>query len=662
MRKIMKVAMIAFAVIGLLAGKINAADVDVGKIKIPEEYHNTGEAGVFLSKVWPQKLFVWQGDPVKGTVEILNRGEKEISVGLRVWLTNDMDTVVGEKKQELTIPPKSLKIVPLEWEGGVLARYGHAMAAELSINGKVTASGEEYFGSSMNVWDIGISGHHPEGGQTARPNLTMESLERSVDNFRKAYLNTFEKFFWAPDDFANLTPKEDEWFSGQARYHESREKLKHLGAYGNEIGVLPTTYGKSIGSGSGAQDFIRTNPEMVYGFGGVMSFTPNTEELVKWQIDTEKQGGKYWQSIGWAMYNMNDPAVVQHGISQLIESTKMFGWDGVRFDGHFQARTGKQRVGDKIVDFSADDADRQTAANQKEMKKQLRKAFPRYDFGYNFSDCGFFNRFYGQIRETVELCADGGTIMDEYAAQNSSLDHPYRNWSDWSRLMTEQAEQVHRLGGQLYPILSRDEAISRYQHILSYAAGAHSFYGGISQRTYNRFATRYSGILWNKDMRWIWNPMGIFVIDRSAWWQNNVREIPLGKDRKRMVVHLVNPPAQGSAPETLAAVKETIEREKKRKEIEVQAKKDNKNPDYSALDALPPVSIYPKPANNVRIQLLPNSLGGDWKVDRVLLLDPETSTHTAIKLDTSDPYFWQCTVPEVKFWSVLVFDMSKKIN
>jgi hypothetical protein len=399
---------------------------------------------------------------------------------------------------------------------------------------------------------------------------------------------------------------------------------------------------------------------MVYGFGGIMRFTPNTEELAKWQIDTEKQGGKYWQSIGWAFYNMNDPSVVQHGISQIIESSQAFGWAGVRFDGHFQAKPGKQRIGDKVVELSPDDADRQTADNQKEMKTQLRKAFPKYVFGYNFSDCGFANRFYGQLRETIELCADGGTIMDEYAAQNASLDHPYRNWADWSRLMTEQAEQVHRLGGQLYPILSKDGAIGCYQHILAYVAGAHSFYGGMTQRAYNRFATRYSGILWHKDTHWVGNPLGIFVIDRSVWWQNNVREIPIGKNRKRLVVHLINPPTQGSAPETLAAMKEATTREKKRNEIAAQAKKDKQTPDYSALDALPPVVLYPNPAINVRVRLLPKALEGNWIVDRVLLLDPETTTHTAIPLDTSDPYFWQCIVPEVKFWSVLVFEMTNK--
>jgi hypothetical protein len=45
---------------------------------------------------------------------------------------------------------------------------------------------------------------------------------------------------------------------------------------------------------------------------------------------------------------------------------------------------------------------------------------------------------------------------------------------------------------------------------------------------------------------------------------------------------------------------------------------------------------------------------------RVLLCDPETTTHHTLPLDTTDPYFWELHVPELKFWVVLVVELERK--
>lgn len=535
--------------------------------------------------------------------------------------------------------------------------YGQALAVELLADGKVTATGGDVFSCADNVWSVGIAGNHPIAF-TAEHVKDLAGVEAAVERFRDHHINTFEKFFWAPDDFAEMTPDQPEWFSGQARYHENLERLKHLCAYGRQIGVLPTTYGKSVGSGSAARDFIRANPEMIYGYGGVMDFSPDTEDLARWNKDEKP----YWQACYWANYNMNDPAVVQHGITEIINSTKQFGWAGVRFDGHFRARTGKQRVGDKIVDFSPEMADAQTAANQKALKEQMRAVDPRYVYGYNFAECDFHGRLIDNPRESLELCAGGGHIMDEYSKQNAGASHPFRKWTDYAHLLATSAEQVRRLGGHYFPMVFSTGAVGRYQNIFTFAAGAHPN-GMPGDHPYNAFATRYAELLWGENVRNLWNPCGLVIVEPGVLWEDYVRIQRLDKQRQRLIVHLINPPAHETATETQAAVNELARRDRRKAELKTAADKAKTTPDYSELEKLPPVQLNPGPKAEIAVKLVRQALDdGPWKVSRALQLDPETGKQTPLAADATDPYFIQFRVPEVKFWGVVVIELARKEN
>jgi len=616
-------------------------------------YNYEPETGVMLAEARPDKLFYFTGEDVTGVVTLSNPTKQTRVVQVRAWLEQGLDRKTALQTKDVTVVSNSSQMVSFLWPAKEVARFGQALAVELVADGKVTATGGDCFSSADNVWRVGIAGGHPVAW-TAEHVKDLAGIERSVDAFRDNYVNTFEKFFWAPDDFAKMTVESPEWYSGQARYHENLERLKHMCDYGRKIGVLPTTYGKSIGSGSAARDFIRANPEMVWGFGGVMSFIPDTEELAKWDVVPEKP----WQSTAWANYNMNDPAVVQHGIDQIIESSRQFGWAGVRFDGHFQARTGKNRVGDKIVEFSPDDADRQTAANQKALKDQTLKVFPSYVFGYNFANCTLDQRLQSNLREAVELCRGGGHIMDEYAKQNAGGNHPYRKWADFSLLMVRQTEQVRRLGGELFPMLGGGQ-VGWYQTIFTLAAGAHPNNQYIPQ-SLGRFATRNGELLWGANLRNVWNPLGLVVVRPGIMWENHVREQVLDDRHKRLIIHLINPPPQDTATETASLEKEGNDRQQKRWKIKGEADKKKTPPDYSELDRLPPIQLEPKPQTNIAVRIVPEAMEGKWDASRTLLLSADDGSRTELKLDKSDPYFWQVAVPELKYWSIIVVELEAK--
>lgn len=622
------------------------------QVKPDSRVQNVAGTDVYLMRARPAKLFNYAGQPVAGEVEVLNNTDAAKTVTVRAWITNGLDAEAGRQEQAVTVPPFTRQKATLTWDAKLVQPYGHAMSFELVLDGKTVATCTDFFVSHDNVWAVGIAGGHPVG-YTADHVRDMAGIESAVERFRTNYTNTFEKFFWAPDDFANMTPKTEKWYSGQARYHEQWDRLKHMCEYGLQIGVMPTTYGKSIGSGSGARDVIREHPEFIQGYGGVMSFSPDTEELAKWDKEDST-----WQSTGWANYNMNDPAVVAYGINQIFESTKMFGWAGVRFDGHFRANTGKMRVGDKIVDFTPDMADAQTAANQHALKEKMWTLDPHFVFGYNYGECDFSSRIIENPRETIELCADGGHIMDEYAKGNASPSHPFRRWADYAHAMAKCAEQARRLGGHYFPMVNPSGPVGRYQAIFTFAAGAHPNGSGF----YNAFATRYAGLLWDGNLQNVWNPCGLVIVGRGVMWEDYVREQTLDATHKRLIIHLINPPAQDAADQSQAAQQELDRRENRRWQIKAAADKEKKAPDYSELDKLPPVQLYQAPQKDIAVKIVPRALGGNWTVTGARLLDPETVAMTTLTVDASDHYFSQVRVPELPFWAVLVVDLEGKGN
>lgn len=628
----------------------------LSSFKIDEKIRNLPDSLLKLVKIYPEKLFLHQGEPVKGVVDLFNSGDKNATVELRVWLTNDLDTAVGAKKMQVSVNPGELKHIAVDWPAKVLKPYGHALKVEVLHKGKEIASGEEYFVTADNVWEVGLAGGHPVGF-TAEHVKTKEQVAAAVDRFRQKYVNTYEKFFWAPDDFGDMTPDKDVWYSGQARYHERKDFLKYMADYGRKIGVLPTTYGKSIGSGPAARDIIRRNPEMIWGFGGRMDFHPDTEELSKWDKDSKP----YWQATAWANYNMNDPAVVAKGIDEIIKSTEMFGWAGVRFDGHFQARTGKRNVGGKKVDFTPEMADRQTADNMRVLKERVRRKFPRYVFGYNFAECAFAEKLQEHPRESIELCKDGGHIMDEYAKQCAGGSHPCRKWSDFADMLVEESIIVRRLGGYLFPMCHSNGVIGRYQAIFILAAEAHTnSTPWATDHKYGMFATRYAGILWDKRLKNIWHPDGLVLIAPSVMWKNYVRTLDIDSNHRQLIIHLINPPRQETATESAALENEIRKRKTMRRDIIKAAGAKKIKPDFSKLDSLPPIKLFPDPQKNVNVKIVPQAMDFKWDISKATLLNADDVSRQSLKIDKSDPYFWQVTVPELKGWSVLIVDLQRK--
>ena len=103
--------------------------------------------------------------------------------------------------------------------------FGCALEARLLRNDAVTDRGQAFIGVAENLWTVGIGGKL-QGDFIGR--ATDAKRDALLKKAREGYANWLEVYYWAPDDWGNLTPTADQWYSGQASYLMSPGKLKDL--------------------------------------------------------------------------------------------------------------------------------------------------------------------------------------------------------------------------------------------------------------------------------------------------------------------------------------------------------------------------------------------------------------------------------------------------
>jgi len=139
------------------------AGLDITKEKIAFGVTNTPQSGIFLTRVWPEKLLFFRADTIAGTVDLVNTSAVKRQVLVRAHVTRGLDRPAGAQERKADLEPFGRASVALRWPAKDVGLYGHAMVAEVLEGGTSLARGEEFFGVSTSVWEIAISGNHPMG-------------------------------------------------------------------------------------------------------------------------------------------------------------------------------------------------------------------------------------------------------------------------------------------------------------------------------------------------------------------------------------------------------------------------------------------------------------------------------------------------------------------
>lgn len=565
------------------------------------------------------KIYYNDSEPVRGVVALASESEQPQTLHVEAWLEAGLDRRTEVQNRDVIVKAGGRASAEFQWPAAPLGMYGYAFRWRLLQEETALKEGVDYFTVCDDFWNVALMASHPTA-YTAQS--SKGQIAAALRRLREKHFNGFEKFFWAPDDFADMTPDKDVYYSGQVRYYESTSNIIFMVAEGHRLGMRAITYGKSMGSGTAGAEFVRAHPEWVHLGGGRLAMQAKIRALHYWDAAKDWNGndGWKWQQTNWIFYNLNRRDVLDHGIGEIMRSARMFGWDGIRFDGHFKAASSWTDLAGETTRLTPVECDARTADNIRRMKERIRADFPRFVFGYNYLSGQSASELAGGSREFVELCRGGGHLMNEYIGRAAGINHPQHRWEDFATVMADDTQTVRRFGGHHFPILGYRGVDLWYAVAVAYASGAHPHF----HHVWGAFATRHASLIWDRKLERINNPVGPIVAPLNLWWQRFVHRRRLDDTRQQVIVHLINPPI--------------------RPVVRNDAKEDH----------------FPAPVKDVKVEVYPEGLtDGPWDLVRARLLDPDEVSVVDAEMRSLQGVAI-VTVPELRVWKVLVLDFVKK--
>jgi hypothetical protein len=594
-----------------------------------------------VGTVWPGKILYYTRENAEGNIAVYNGTAQPQALTLKLALESDLDQTRPLATVPLTLAPGERREVPVTWNTGT-EQWGFALAATLvDAAGTQLDDQREYFSVSDNLWAVGITQQGrgstvPHGpGANPRPISEIQNEEQQLRQVLATpaprvywnYCNYLEYYAWAPEDFFNLAPTADYWYSGTGCYTMGKQWVQMAIEWLHRKGMRATTYTNPFVIGFGSEKIVARHPEwFAYDAHGMVTLSNYYEK--KLEVGESLTQGSPWllQLSPYAFCCSVNPArleVIEQQEQQLVKSHRMFGWDGVRFDNGFYTAFGYDWQGKAIVPGN-DPAKKNAleAAAWEYLRAQLLQDLgPRYVTGSNFDY---------ELRDLEPAawdadCRHGGLLMEEGPRASYMPTSVKNRWVDYVARYHYAGEVVRGLGGHhltigfdlQYPV---DHL---YLNILTYVDRTHPYNNVNSDNlplgNYARFITRYSALYWDVErVKMLPDAEQRVTVTGSApiWWKNYayVRQTPEG--RKQYLINLVNPPLQ-----------ERIMTDK--------------------------ANQVPAPQQNVKVSLTP---APGEQITRAFLLSADpTMTKTALPL-TRDGATVSVTVPILYFWSLVVFE------
>jgi len=459
-------------------------------------------------------------------VKLKNFSARKASFELKVLLHSGLGktTEVYRRKLEAGTSEQTIDIPFV-----APARWGAEAEAVITYNGK-EESWSTYLGATDNFWEMGIGHAYPIFTQGDRGQKMIQSVPTQL---RSKYTNWLDLFFWAPCDWSRLTPASKVWWGGQTSYPHDEANLQTFIQALQENGIRVSAYVSRNAAGPHGWETARQHPEW-FG-GGRFSGRYNVEYLDNYN-DPEWRAKQEELDIGWygVKVDLTQVEPLDYGIDQIIKSVDHYGWDAVRFDGHYT--TGFDAI---------------STRNMRRLKERVLAAYPEFRLGYNWGRApewrGGFNH---ELREAM---AGGGMYMQEGIREWAYTRDRYWSWSQYAQNEMRIAKRIKSLGGSYHCILDLQGELSNaqryYKLVHSLICGAHPAYGTHyavpGSPSWGAFMTRWSELIWHPHLKLVSDPeKRLQVGTEKVLWKPFLQESVLAPDRKRVVAHLLNPPTQ----------------------------------------------------------------------------------------------------------------------
>jgi len=497
-----------------------------------------------VKSIWPEMVHYAPGADTYADVTLVSYADAPVDCELSLEMLQELDQREEVGRKQVTLEPRAKKVVRFDYNVGK-QEYGRELRATIRVDGQPVSSASEFFGVSEQVWKVGICGRGwPAGGSYG----WRKRVDWLVKANRQNYANFYEEFAWAPSDYDDMTPDTEEFWSGQTQYHGTITDCKAVIDGLHKHGIKAITYGKSCGGGLPGFETMRKHPEWFarYPVGLCVEGGPEVDFLDRMRALDYSLGAKDgWQSWQGQWVNSRAVEAVRFGAEEIVRSTDLLDWDGIRWDGQFVTH--------------GPGADEISASNTKLVKEIIWKKYPKFLHGYNYLHPQYSDKQAGvndfpsvpQLKDFEECARDGGLIMNEGLRDFSNRNFSHRIMWVFAEAMAMEGDWVRNLGGY-YLAIGFDRATildALYNHIFFLAAGARPYgQGGRSSvGHFWRFATRHSSLVYNNTRRRLAEPEKLITVEgpHPVWWQKHTFFRELEGRRRQIMVNLIGKPENG---------------------------------------------------------------------------------------------------------------------
>lgn len=489
-------------------------------------------------QVWPDRLQVRPGEPVQLQITVTGR-PAGATAAVECRVVNRLDheaarftgPVNAEGKVAFTFRPTE------EFGYGVLvtANCGEQQAQAYEVfacaQNPYLAAVDYGFGDVFARPDMLPDGTPNEGREAVNPDL-LKHIEDQIARNRFLYRSVLEiSCSYSP--FVPVVPPTSLYFKGY-HYFSSASAWRTLNRRAHENGMYTVNYVAIFLQALGGSEFMRRHPEYIsftrdgsltgeistittpYHLAYYRNYPASVKQAFDTPMYTPGLRGNYPDTLN-TIANVTDLEAVKLGVQSYLEGKEFFGYDGVRFDGHYLVPA----LGDPLAPASAvmdwqgrpqptgKLADELSARNMRYALTTSRKQYPNFMFGFNDASLRPDQSGDEVVERAVsKVTYPGSYILDEVAKGALVSAAPDNRWEDLIRIQGIQADRARRLGAFLYsgwpPGPGQKEVDTRQIKAVGWALGTRWISGQYHPkdayfRLYNQFAMRYGQYLLSND-------------------------------------------------------------------------------------------------------------------------------------------------------------------
>lgn len=500
--------------------------------------------GISVSVLETAKLMNRPGEKNSVAAFIVNSTDKSRKVNAKVFIETKLADVKKVFDGDIAVPAREAVPFGCGFATSKAMRGGAWVRLVISEDGKVLADAKTAFA---------VSDFAPESLRFAwvnSGNCHREGCEDVWSDFLKRNkIGVIEYYLWMRSTVRGLAPEEDTWrpSTESPGYYKDVMSKKFIQNFVKRCQAKGVTVLSSVTGLYNYKEALKEPEQILYCDNGQPSIYNGTIHGNKTRVATFKVHGYTKEFVdAWA--------------KEMIDSCKMFGWQGYRFDWYFipdapndplylntpspdwrdmYGKTGKEYY---------PDPDKTAVERLTQYRKIMEKAYPDFIYATNIhANAKSAKRNPGYLRAVSRKSL---LIFEYLLGMTHKPRHTFRTWSE---TLAEDVQRVRVHGGQPAVGFTRnfpsDSVSGNLIQYLCFAAGA-KYTGTVvnvrDQYERDNFMTRYSEYYFSPDLLRIPEEerSGRFRLNREydIFFRPFICSRTLPSGEREEVIHLINLP------------------------------------------------------------------------------------------------------------------------